>query len=140
MVGQLNSQVNASLCMLDYINNSFALFTFWVAMAIEFSGLLHSSYLIAIIVSMLAGKPIETKEEPRTTTQSIFFWSRVLVSLAILAFCFYVTIFALFEGKTTLWDGVNTGAALVIFFLLVSVLVCLRVCRLHSLLLPSLRQ
>merc|ERR1719215_2291036 len=81
MVGQLNSQVNASLCMLDYINNSFALFTFWVAMAIEFSGLLHSSYLIAIIVSMLAGKPIETKEEPRTTTQSIFFWSRVLVSL-----------------------------------------------------------
>jgi len=121
MVGQLNSQVNASLCMLDYINNSFALFTFWVAMAIEFSGLLHSSYLIAIIVSMLAGKPIETKEEPRTTTQSIFFWSRVLVSLAILAFCFYVTIFALFEGKTTLWDGVNTGAALVIFFFLVSV-------------------
>ena len=28
MVGQLNSQVNASLCMLDYINNYFAIFTF----------------------------------------------------------------------------------------------------------------
>jgi hypothetical protein len=26
----LNSQVNASLCMLDYINNYFAVFTLWL--------------------------------------------------------------------------------------------------------------
>ena len=121
MVGQLNSQVNASLCMLDYINNSFALFTFWVAMAIEFSGLLHSSYLIAIIVSKISGKPLETNEEPRTGAQNVFFWARVAASTIILGFCFYVTMFALFEGKTTLWSGVNSGAAVVIFFFLVSV-------------------
>merc|ERR1712127_1081804 len=61
MVGQLNSQVNASLCMLDYIDNYFAVFTLWVAMGIEFSGLLHTSYLIQLLVGVLAGKPIESK-------------------------------------------------------------------------------
>jgi hypothetical protein len=39
MIGQLNSQVTASLCMLDYINNYFMVFTLWVSNAIEFSGL-----------------------------------------------------------------------------------------------------
>merc|ERR1711959_604803 len=51
MVGQLNTQVNASLCMLDYINNYFGLFTLYVAMAIEFSGLLHASYVVQMIVN-----------------------------------------------------------------------------------------
>jgi hypothetical protein len=50
MIGQLNSQVTASLCMLDYINNYFAVFTLWVSNAIEFSGLLYSSYLIQMLV------------------------------------------------------------------------------------------
>jgi hypothetical protein len=31
MIGQLNSQVTASLC-IDYINNYFAVFTLWVGM------------------------------------------------------------------------------------------------------------
>ena len=61
MVGQLNTQVNASLCMLDYINNYFALFTLWVAMFIEFSGLLHSAYVVQIIVTKLAGSDVKTK-------------------------------------------------------------------------------
>jgi len=46
MIGQLNSQVNASMCMLDYYDSYFALFTMWVAMAIEFTGLLYLFYLI----------------------------------------------------------------------------------------------
>lgn len=41
-IGQLASQVNASHCMLDFINNYFALFTLYVALLIEFSGLLHA--------------------------------------------------------------------------------------------------
>jgi silicon transporter len=121
MVGQLNSQVNASHCMLDYINNYFATFTFWVAMAIEFSGLLHASYVLQKLVSVLSGKKIESEEPPRTAIQSIFFWSRCLMSLAILGFCFAVTFEALFNNKTTIWDGVPPGAALVIFFFLMSV-------------------
>jgi hypothetical protein len=65
MIGQLNSQVNGCHCMLDHINNYFALFTLWVAMAIEFSGLLHCSYLVQMLVSKLSGKSIEAQEEPR---------------------------------------------------------------------------
>jgi len=85
-VGQLNTQVNASLCMLDYINNYFGLFTLWVSMGIEFSGLLHSSYLVQMLVAALAGKKIESNEDPRTFGQNIFFYGRCIVSLAILVY------------------------------------------------------
>jgi hypothetical protein len=121
MVGQLNSQVNASHCMLDYINNYFATITFWVAMAIEFSGLLHASYVLQKLVSFLSGKKIESEEAPRTPMQSVFFWGRCLMSLAVLGFCFAVTFEALFSDRTTIWNGVPPGASLVIFFFLMSV-------------------
>lgn len=120
-VGQLNTQVNASLCMLDYINNYFALFTLWVAMAIEFSGLLHSSYLVQMLVAKLAGKKIESNEEPRNFLQNVFFYTRCLMSLAILIGCFAVTLEALFAGKTTMWAGVPPYVAVIVFFILMSV-------------------
>lgn len=121
MVGQLNSQVNASLCMLDYINNYFAYVTLWVALAIEFSGLLHASYVIQILVGWSAGKPIESKDKPRTFLQNIFFWFRCIMSVVILVFCFAVTLAALFEGKTTMWEGVPPAVAICIFFVLMSI-------------------
>jgi len=37
MVGQLNTQINASHCMLDYIDTYFALITLYVSLVIEFS-------------------------------------------------------------------------------------------------------
>jgi silicon transporter len=122
MIGQLNSQVTASLCMLDYINNYFAVFTLWVSNAIEFSGLLHSSYLIQMLVAKLAGQTIESNEPPRSPTQAFFFWIRCLGSLAVLAFSFAVTLAGLFEGKTTMWEGVPAGAAVVVFFILMSII------------------
>ena len=73
MVGQLNSQVNATLCMLDYSNNAFALIVFWVSMGIEFSGVLHASYLLNMIVCYLAGKPVESKEPPKNAVAFAFF-------------------------------------------------------------------
>jgi len=121
MVGQLNTQVNASLCMLDYTNSYFALFTLWVAMFIEFTGLLHVSYLMQIAVAALAGSTITSKEEPRDTAQNIFFYGRCLMSTVFLGFSFAVTLKALFDGKTSMWDGVPAGVAVVIFFLLMSV-------------------
>jgi len=42
IVGQLTTQVNASHCMIDFINNYFALFTLYTAMVIEFSGVMHA--------------------------------------------------------------------------------------------------
>jgi silicon transporter len=121
MVGQLNSQVTASLCMLDYINNYFAVFTLAVSNAIEFSGLLHSSYVIQMLVAKLAGQTIESNEAPRTATQGFFFWLRCAGSLAILGFSFAVTLAGLFQGKTTMWEGVPEWAAVIVFFILMSV-------------------
>jgi len=45
VLGQLTSQVNAAVSMLDFINNYFMTFTSYVSLFIEFSGLLHSVYL-----------------------------------------------------------------------------------------------
>merc|ERR1712113_384429 len=120
-VGQLNTQVNASLCMLDYCNNYFGLFTLYFALFVEFTGLLHASYLVQYLVSILAGKPVETKEGPRDIGQAIFFWGRCMFSLAVLCFCIAVTFVALFKGKTTMWDSVPPGAAVAIFFILVCI-------------------
>jgi len=121
MVGQLNTQVNASLCMLDYINNYFALFTLWVAMLIEFSGLLHSAYVVQLLVAKLAGSKIESNEEPRNAGQNLFFWVRCIFSCAVLGFSFAVTLEALFNDKTTMWEGVPAWLAVIVFFILMSV-------------------
>merc|ERR1711920_482889 len=120
-IGQLATQVNASHCMLDYINNYFALFTVGTAMLIEFSGVMHASYLIQMAVVWLAGKKIVTKEDPRTLPQAIFFWLRCFLSVAILIFSFAITIAAVFEGKTTMWPGVPAGVSLLLFFFLMSI-------------------
>lgn len=121
MVGQLQSQVNASLCMLDYCNNIQNKLTLWVAMAVEFSGLMHFSYAMQLAVGKLAGKPIESNEPPRSAGAALFFWARVLASLAVLVFAFAVTLTALFEGKTTMWAGVPPGVSVILFFVLMSV-------------------
>ena len=121
MIGQLNTQVNASHCMLDFINDWGNWFTVKVAMAIEASGLLHASYLIQIIVAGIAGKPIESNEEPRDGLANLLFWGRVLFSCALLFFAFFATIAALFDGKTTMWDGVPEVVALILFFALMAV-------------------
>mmetsp|Transcript_56109 Transcript_56109/g.67329 ORF Transcript_56109/g.67329 Transcript_56109/m.67329 type:complete len:507 (+) Transcript_56109:51-1571(+) len=121
MIGQLNSQVNASVCMLDYCNNYFSVFTMWVAMAIEFTGLLHASYLIAMLVNKLAGAESNSKEEPPTGGAAVFYWLRCLVSLAILSFCGVVTVNALFTGQTTIWEGIPPILSFIIFLILMSI-------------------
>lgn len=120
-IGQLNSQVNASYCMLDYLNTKSNYITIFIARMIEASGLVHASYLIQIIVCAMAGKPVESREAPRTDVQNIFFFGRCFMSLGILTFAFVVTLVALFNGKTTMWEGVPNGVAVVVFFLLVGV-------------------
>jgi len=121
MCGQLNSQVNASHCMLDYLNTWPNYVTLRVAKAIEFSGVVHASYIIQIIVAALAGKKIETKELPRSDLHNLFFYFRCFMSLGLLIFAFVVTLAALFEGKTTMWESVPNAAAVVLFFILMCV-------------------
>uniref|UniRef100_A0A7S2VFU4 Silicon transporter n=1 Tax=Entomoneis paludosa TaxID=265537 RepID=A0A7S2VFU4_9STRA len=121
MIGQLNTQVNASHCMLDYLNDHFATFTVWVAVGIEASGLLHASYLIQMIVAMCAGQTIESNEPPRDGLANVLYWGRVLFSCGCLGFAFAVTLAALFDGKTTMWDGIPEVVSIIFFFGLMSV-------------------
>jgi silicon transporter len=118
ILGQLTAQVNAANCMLDFINTRFMVFTTYVSLAIEYSGLLHSVYLVQVIFSKITNTPIDSKEPPRSGSQNAFFWARVVFSVAILGFAFAVTLAALFDGKTTMWDGVPTAVSVVVFFVL----------------------
>jgi len=120
MIGQLTAQVNAANCMLDFLNNYFMLFTTYVSLAIEASGLLHSVYLVQIFFSKLTGQLIESKEQPRNRTENIFFWARVAMSLGILAFSFVVTLAALFQGKTAMWEGVPDAVSVILLFVLMA--------------------
>jgi hypothetical protein len=90
-------------------------------MAIEFTGVMHSSYLIQYILAAVSGKPVESKEAPKSALQFVFFWGRVLMSLAILGFSLAVTFAALFQGKTTMWDGVPEIVSIILFVGLMSV-------------------
>ena len=78
IIGQLTSQVNASHCMLDYINNHFMTFTYWVAALIEITGVMHTSYLIRMCCYWIAGKPVESNEPPMDGLKSLWFWGRVV--------------------------------------------------------------
>ncbi|KAG7343763.1 silicon transporter [Nitzschia inconspicua] len=121
IIGQLTSQVNASHCMLDYINNHFMTFTYWVAALIEITGVMHTSYLIRYMCYWAAGKPVESNEPPRDGIQNLWFWGRVVWSLGILGFALAVTLSALFDGKTALWPGVPEVVGLILFFVLMCV-------------------
>lgn len=122
MIGQLSAQVNASHCMLDFINTYSALGTLYVTLAIEFSGILHTSYLIRWVVTKLAGGTDSSDySPPRSLLQQLFFVGRVVMSLCILGFAFAVTLAALFEGKTTMWQGVPPAVSIIVFFVLMTV-------------------
>ena len=54
IVGQLTAQVQAAVCMIDFLNNYFMLFTTYFALAIEYTGLLHSVYLFAQIFAKVS--------------------------------------------------------------------------------------
>ena len=120
LIGQLPSQINASHCQIDFINNYVSLFTLYTALLIEFSGVMHSSYLIQYIISAISRKPIISNEQPRNCVQRLFFWVRVAFSLAILGFSCAVTIVALFQGKTLMWKGPTPAINLVIFFVILA--------------------
>ena len=121
VIGQLTAQVNAAVCLLDFINNYFMLFTSYCALFIEFTGLLHSVYLVQMFFAAITRQPVQSNEPPKSIPMKLFFWVRVLASLVILAFCLAVTIKALFEGHSGIWDGVPPAASIVIFFLLMCV-------------------
>ena len=124
VLGQLHTQVNATYCMIDFINNYFALFTLYTTMVIEFSGVMHSAYLIKAFLSAVTGKPILSNEPPKTGFTFAFYWARVLMSLAILGFCMAVVLVALFNGDTMVtvkYPSITPALAVFLFFFFMAV-------------------
>jgi hypothetical protein len=133
VLGQLSTQVFASHSMIDYINNYFALFTLYMAIFIEFTGVMHSAYLIQYAMAAASGKAILSNEEVKSGFTKAFFWGRVLMSVAILGFSLAVVLVALFNGDTMFskkYPSINPALAVFIFF-------ASRACRSHSSPLPN---
>jgi hypothetical protein len=120
ILGQLTAQINAANCMLDFINSWFMLFTTFVSLAIEASGILHSVYLVQMFFAKITGKPIDSNEPARSAVQNLLFWARVLFSLVVLGFSFAVTLTALFDGKTTMYEGVPEYVSVIVLFILMA--------------------
>jgi hypothetical protein len=117
MIGQ-SAQINAANCMLDFINTYFMLFTTYLSLALDMSGLLHSVYLVQILFSKITNTPIESTEPPRSGIQNLFFWARIVFSCVALGFSFAVTLSALFNGQTTMYAGVPEVVSILVLFIL----------------------
>jgi hypothetical protein len=117
MIGQ-SAQINAANCMLDFINTYFMLFTTYLSLALDMSGLLHSVYLVQILFSKITNTPIESTEPPRSGIQNLFFWARIVFSCVALGFSFTVTLSALANGQTTMYAGVPEVASILLLFIL----------------------
>jgi hypothetical protein len=119
MIGQTAPQINAANCMLDFINTYFMVFTTYLSLALDMSGLLHSVYLVQILFSKITNTPIESAEPPRSGVQNIFFWTRIAFSCIALGFSFAVTLSALCNGQTTMYAGIpEVVSVMLLFFLL----------------------
>jgi hypothetical protein len=103
--------------MLDYINTRFMMFTLRVSLALEASGAMHAVYVLQMWFAQASGAPLESKEAPRTgCRRNFFFWARVVFSVALLAFCLAVTLTALFQNQTNMWEGTPLAVSVVLFF------------------------
>merc|ERR1739838_146989 len=81
---------------------------------------MHTSYLIRMMAFWAAGKPVASNEPPKEGVTLLFFWGRVLFSLFVLGYALAVTIAAIFQGKTSMWDGLPPIVGLILFFVLMS--------------------
>ena len=118
ILGQLTSQVNATKCMLDFVNTYFMVFTTWVSLIIEMSGLLHAVYLVQYIFAAFSGKSVASNEPPRHSLSNMFFWIRVFLSSGLLCSAFAVTLSAIFNGQTTMYVDVSPTASIIVFLVL----------------------
>eukprot|EP00980_Cylindrotheca_fusiformis_P007001 scaffold1470_cov195-Cylindrotheca_fusiformis.AAC.1 len=122
IIGKLTVQVNATKYMLDVNNNCFVLYLVaYASLAVEYSGLLHSVYLVQIVIAKITGKSRGSNDSPRTVLQTVFFWIRVLFSCSVLVFGFAVAISALFSRNTTMWKGVPPAVSVILFLLLMAI-------------------
>jgi hypothetical protein len=118
MLGQLSAEVNATNCMLDFVNTPLMYWTTHLCLAIEWSGLLHSVYLVQHFFAMFVpeDKDDQKDEESATLTGKVWYWIRVLISFGMVAYAMVVTLTALVESETTMYDGLSNIVTIFIFF------------------------
>lgn len=68
ILGQLAAEVNATNCMLDFINSRAMVVTTWFCLAIETSGLLHATYLVKCFFSFFTNST-PCQESHRSNTE-----------------------------------------------------------------------
>ena len=89
LVAQITSQIVASCCRLDFINNYLMWVNARLALAIEYSGILHTVHLVKIMLSRIFSAPDDSgvgavNVFSLVTNSAQFFWARVLLSLFLL--------------------------------------------------------
>ncbi|CAJ1932318.1 unnamed protein product [Cylindrotheca closterium] len=119
ILGQLAAEVNATNCMLDFINSKLMVVTTWICLAIEASGLLHATYLVSVLFTAFDKTEASSSDAQPTKTsyEQIGFWSRTVLSTLILAGCLAVTWQALLNGQTTM-DLSGSAGRICAFFAL----------------------
>jgi hypothetical protein len=111
--GQLSTQINSSKFMLDSMNSYAMIATTYLAFMVESSGIVHATYFVSMIVERIGG--VKPKQ------RSIMFWIQVFLSVCLLCVSLGILFTALFQGKTTAWDGVPPYASMIIFVVVVLV-------------------
>mmetsp|Transcript_9446 Transcript_9446/g.26091 ORF Transcript_9446/g.26091 Transcript_9446/m.26091 type:complete len:571 (+) Transcript_9446:234-1946(+) len=141
ILGQLSAEVNATNCMLDFINTPVVHVSTWICLLIEESGLLHSVYLVQWFFALTAKddspssssnddqdavkeeKQAQHGQEFTSFRQAALYWIRVLVSFAFVAYAMVVTFAALMNTQTTMYHtGLPNYASVVIFLCLIGFL------------------
>jgi hypothetical protein len=114
ILGQLAAEVNATNCMLDFINTPVMVVTTWFCLAIETSGLLHATYLVKCFFSFFSNST-PCQESQRSNTERLLFWIRVAFSSILLCASFVVTCSAFLNNQTTLCQGLPKIVSISVF-------------------------
>ena len=114
--GQLCTQINSSKFMLDSMNSYAMIISTYIALMVEMSGIVHATYFVRMVVEKIGGV---TKS--KTEQKSMLFWMKVSISLCLLCFSFVILFTALYQGRTTSWDGMPPYVSTIIFVAVVIV-------------------
>ena len=123
ILGQLSAEVNATNCMLDFINNTAVYSTTVLCLAMEASGLLHAVYVLKWFFSSPDDDDDDLDDQDDDAPQEESLWPviwyrfRVVLSMSLLAGALAVTYVALQDNETSI--GLPPSVSLPLFVALV---------------------
>jgi hypothetical protein len=129
MVAQIASQIVASCCRLDFINNHLMWVNIRLALGVECSGILHAVHLVRILLARVFGEAgdsaggagKETDVFTLANNTASFFWARVLLSLFLLWFAICAIFHEILLGHTDSLGSAPGFVNMLIVFLFMAV-------------------